>query len=136
MATQRYDVTRRCIVLIFLFTSFFTNVLAASLETPPFHLNRSKRDIYFRPLFVYKQQQQQQLHQHQRLKKIHEIYLQQQNTDQQHLEDYPIVLINNEFYQSIPLNQQLYEQQYDPEYYQQYYNKYFQTYPQAANNVL
>lgn len=69
--------------------------------------------------------------------KIHELYLQQQNTDQQHLEHYPSVPISNEFYQSAPLNQLSNpQQQYEQQYYQQYYNKYFQQYSQNIYNVL
>lgn len=123
---------RRCIVLLYIFTSFFVNI-TSSLETPSFSQHRLKREIYFRPLFVYKQEQKR--HQ-QRLMKIHEIYLQQQNTDQQHLENYPTVLINNEFYQSVPLNQLSNPQQYEQQYYQQYYNKYFQQNPQSIYNKL
>lgn len=124
---------RRYIVLLYIFTSFFVDI-TSSLETPSFSLHRSKREIYFRPLFVYKQQQKRY---RKRLMKIHEIYLQQQNSDQQHLENYPTVLINNEFYQSVPLNQLSNPQQYEQQYYQQYYNKYFQqNHPQNIYNVL
>lgn len=105
------------------------------METHSFHLHRYKREIYFRPLFVYRHQQQQE-HYKQHLQKIQEIYLQQQNADQQHLENYPTVLINNDFYQSVPLNQPSDTQQYVQQYYQQYYNKYFQKYPHNSYNVL
>lgn len=132
-----FQVTRHYIVLIYIFTSVFVNIIS-SRETPSIRLHRSKREIYFRPLFVYRQEQERYK---QRMMKIHQIYLQQQNTDQQHLENYPTVLINNEFYQSVPLNQlsntQQYEQQYEQQYYQQYYNKYFQQYlQQNLYNVL
>lgn len=127
-----FQVIRQYIMLFLLmFTLFFTNTIS-SLETPSLNLQRVKREIYFRPLFVYKEQQRKR----QRLWKVRDIYLQQQNSDQQHLENYPSVLINNEYYQSVPNNQLSYIQQYEQQYYQQYYNKYFQQYPQNINNVL
>lgn len=96
------------------------------METPTFNLQRRcKRELIFRPLFVYRQQQQKY---QQRLRKLHAIYLQQQYNDQHHLENYPSVSINNEFYQSVPLNQLSNAQQFEQTYYQEYYNKYFELY--------
>lgn len=102
------------------------------METPSLDLHRSKREIIFRPLFVYKEQQRDR----QRLWKIHQLYLQQQNSDQQHLQNLPSVLISSEYYQPILLNQLSYSQQNEQQYYQQYYNKYFQQNPHNVNNLL
>lgn len=108
------------------------------METPSFHLHRYKRELVFRPLFVYRHAHEQEQEQNrQRLQKIQEIYLQQQNTDQQHLQDlHPIVQINNEFYHAVPLYQLSENQQYVQQYYQQYYNKYFQQYSKNSYNLL
>lgn len=131
-----FQITRHYILVLCVFISFFANIVSsADVETKTIeNSQRTKREIYFRPLFVYRQQQKRY---NQRLKHIHEILLQQQINDQNHLENYPSVLINNEFHQSVPLNQLSVAQQIgQQEYYRQYYNKYFQQYPQSIYNVL
>ncbi len=109
----RFQVIRRYAILFYIFTSFFTNITSAVETLTPFRLHRYKREILFRPLFVYKHRQQQY---RQRWRNIQEFYKQHHVSGQQNWENYPAKQINNEFYESLPIGQISYG-------YQQYHQR-------------